>query len=225
MKEQTVMGPRYTLAVGTKNWSTWSLRAWLVMKASGAPFTEHYVRLRHTETSDSAKAVSPSGLVPTLTVQDKGDQFVIWDSLAIAEFMAEAHPEAHLWPSDTKMRAVARSVTAEIHSGFADLRKQMSMDLAREIKGVTPTVETQAAIERISSVWGECRSKYGATGPYLFGSFTIADCFYAPVVSRFRSYGVSLSGVPAQYAEALWSHPFVREWASAASKEVAEGLA
>jgi glutathione S-transferase len=219
------MSSRYTLAVGTKNWSTWSLRAWLVMKASGAPFTEHYVRLRHSETSDAAKAVSPSGLVPTLTVEENGDRFVIWDSLAIAEFMAEAHPEAGLWPSDTKTRAVARSVSSEMHSGFVSLRQQMSMDLAREIKGVTPTAETQAAIERITFVWGECRSKYGASGPYLFGNFSIADCFYAPVVSRFRGYGVSLSGAPAQYAEAIWSHPFVREWATAAVQEVAEGLA
>jgi glutathione S-transferase len=219
------MSPRYTLAVGTKNWSTWSLRAWLAMKASGAPFTEHYVRLRHSETSESAKAVSPSGLVPTLTVEDKGDRFVIWDSLAIAEYLAEAHPEAGLWPSDAKTRAVARSVACEMHSGFADLRRQMSMDMSREIKDVVATAETQAAIERITSIWGECRSKYGGSGPYLFSSFTIADCFYAPVVSRFRSYGVSLSGATAQYADALWSHPFVREWATAASKEVAEGVA
>jgi glutathione S-transferase len=150
---------------------------------------------------------------------------VIWDSLAIAEFLAERHPEAGLWPSDEKARAVARSVAAEMHSGFADLRRQMSMDLAREIKGVVPEAETQRAIERITSVWAECRTKFGASGPYLFGSFTIADCFYAPVVSRFRSYGVTLSGTPAQYAAAIWSHPFVREWAAAATKEVAEGLA
>lgn len=219
------MSPRYTLAVGTKNWSTWSMRAWLAMKASGAPFTEHYVRLRHTETSEAARAVSPSGLVPTLTVEDKGERFVIWDSLAIAEYLAEAHPEAALWPTDVAARAMARSVTAEMHAGFADLRRQMAMDLAREIPGVKPAEETAQAITRISSIWGECRAKHGEKGPYLFGAFTIADCFYAPVVSRFRTYGVSLSGEPAHYAEALWGHPFVREWAADAAREVAKGLA
>jgi glutathione S-transferase len=201
------------------------MRAWLVMKASGAPFTEHYVRLRHSGTSEATSAVSPSGLVPTLTVEDKGERFLIWDSLAIAEFMAEMHPEANLWPSEVRMRAVARSVAAEMHSGFADLRRQMSMDLAREIKGVVPEPETQKAITRITSVWAECRSRYGASGPYLFGTFTVADCFYAPVVSRFRTYGVPLSGAAAHYADAVWSHPFVREWSAAAAKEVAEGLA
>ncbi len=215
----------YTLAVGTKNWSCWSLRAWLAMKASGAAFTEQFVPLRATETSAAASKASPSGLVPALTITDGGAPYAIWDSLAICETLAERHPEARLWPEAPRARAQARAISCEMHSGFVALRQQMSMDFARTIPDVVPTPETAKAITRILSIWETCRASEGGDGPYLFGHFTIADCFYAPVVSRFHTYGVATGGAAEAYASAIMSHPFMREWGRAAAQEVAEGRA
>ncbi len=215
---------KLTLAVGTKNWSSWSLRAWLVMKATGLPFDEAYVRLRHDGEEAAVKRQSPSGMVPFLTVEDGGRTFRVWDSLAIAEFAAEIAPQAGLWPEDREARAVARAICAEMHSGFAELRRQFSMEFARVIGPTPPTPGTAAAVERISALWAEALSRSG--GPFLFGPrFGIADAFYAPVVSRFRSYGVALDGAAEAWAARMWDHPWMREWLAAAEREVADGLA
>ncbi|MBL9010716.1 MAG: glutathione S-transferase [Alphaproteobacteria bacterium] len=214
---------KLTIAVGTKNWSSWSLRGWLPVRASGLAFEEHYVRLRHDDTEDEVKKVSPSGLVPLLTVEEGGRRHQIWDSLAIAEFMAEIAPAAGLWPEGRMARAKARAVAAEMHSGFAPLRQQFAMEFARHMPGQTPSEGTARAITRIVAVWEECLAASG--GPYLFGeSFGNADFFYAPVVSRFHSYDVALSGAAKAYADRVWHHPFMREWLKAAAQEVADGV-
>ena len=214
---------KLTIAVGTKNWSSWSLRGWLPVRASGLAFEEHYVRLRHDDTEDEVKKVSPSGLVPLLTVEEGGRRHQIWDSLAIAEFMAEIAPAAGLWPEGRMARAKARAVAAEMHSGFAPLRQQFAMEFARYVPGQTPREGTARAITRIVAVWEECLAASG--GPYLFGeSFGNADFFYAPVVSRFHSYDVALSGAAKAYADRVWHHPFMREWLKAAAQEVADGV-
>lgn len=214
---------KLTIAVGTKNWSSWSLRGWLPVRASGLAFEEHYVRLRHDDTEDEVKKVSPSGLVPLLTVEEGGRRHQIWDSLAIAEFMAEIAPAAGLWPEGRMARAKARAVAAEMHSGFAPLRQQFAMEFARHMPGQTPSEGTARAITRIVAVWEECLAASG--GPYLFGeSFGNADFFYAPVVSRFHSYDVALSGAAKAYADRVWHHPFMREWLKGAAQEVADGL-
>lgn len=208
------------LTVGTKNWSSWSLRGWLPVKASGLPFEERFVELRHDDTEAAVKALSPSGLVPLLTVQHEDRAFQIWDSLAIAEFMAEVAPMAGLWPEDRVARAKARAVCAEMHSGFPELRRQYSMEFARHLPGVEPTAGTQKAIDRITTIWTQCLTESG--GPFLFGrNFGNADAFYAPIVSRFRTYDVPLTGALRTYADTIWSHPFMREWLKASEAEIA----
>lgn len=213
---------KLTLAVGTRNWSSWSLRGWLSVKLSGLPFEELYVRLRHDDTESEVRKVSPSGLVPLLSVEDGDTRFQIWDSLAIAEFMAEIAPAARLWPEARIARARARAVAAEMHSGFVPLRQQFPMDFARHIPGQAPLPGTATAIARIIQVWEECLKDSG--GPFLFGKdFGNADAFYAPVVSRFHSYDVRLTGAARAYADAVWHHPLMREWLRASAEEVEKG--
>lgn len=204
------------IVVGTKRWSTWSLRPWLALKRTGAPFTETLIQLREVETSTAEILKhSPSGLVPVL----KADGLVIWDSLAICEYLAERFPQAGLWPADAAARALARSVTAEMHSGFGDLRRECPMDL-----GLLTTAAlsdgVRANVRRIVSVWNACLARSG--GPFLFGHWTIADAFYTPVATRFRTYGVDLAahgdvdGKAAAYRDALLATPEFLEWEAAA---------
>jgi glutathione S-transferase len=204
------------IVVGTKKWSTWSLRPWLALRRTGAPFSETLVQLREVEASTAEiRKHSPSGLVPVL----KADGLVIWDSLAICEYLAERFPQAGLWPSDPAARALARAVTAEMHSGFGALRRECPMDL-----GLLTTADlsegVQDNVRRIVSVWNECLARSG--GPFLFGHWTIADAFYTPVATRFRSYGVDLAahgdedGKAAAYRDLLLSTPEFLEWEAAA---------
>jgi glutathione S-transferase len=204
------------IVVGTKKWSTWSLRPWLALRRTGAPFSETLVQLREVEASTAEiRKHSPSGLVPVL----KADGLVIWDSLAICEYLAERFPQAGLWPSDPAARALARAVTAEMHSGFGALRRECPMDL-----GLLTTADlsegVQDNVRRIVSVWNECLARSG--GPLLFGHWTIADAFYTPVATRFRSYGVDLAahgdadGKAAAYRDLLLSTPEFLEWEAAA---------
>ena len=215
--------PNLRLYVGNRNYSSWSLRPWLCLTWSGLAFDTVDVDLDqpgygHGQIAD-VLAVSPTGRIPALHVDD----LVIWDSLAIAEFMAEIAPAAGLWPEGRMARAKARAVAAEMHSGFAPLRQQFAMEFARHMPGQTPSEGTARAITRIVAVWEECLAASG--GPYLFGeSFGNADFFYAPVVSRFHSYDVALSGAAKAYADRVWHHPFMREWLKAAAQEVADGV-
>lgn len=219
------MSPSYTLVIGTRNWSSWSLRPWLALKAIGAPFEEEVVRLRQPTTKEEVSARSPSSHVPLLIVKETDHMLRIWDSLAIAEYLAEAHPEAGLWPSDRAARAEARSLSAEMHSGFAAIRQELSMEFARRLPAPELSAAALAGIARIEAAWNDARARFGAGGPFLFGRLSIADCFYAPVVSRFATYGIVLDGAARDYAAAMIAHPAMGEWRRLAEAEVAAGLA
>jgi len=203
------------LCIGNKNYSSWSLRAWLALKRTGASFEEVTIPLDRPDSKRRLRAHSPSGRVPVL----EHGQFVVWDSLAIAEYLAELYPSARLWPKEPGARAVARAVSAEMHAGFAALREHMPMDVRarRPGRGRGPGVE--ADIRRIVEIWAECRRRFGAEGEFLFGRFTIADAMYAPVVSRFVTYAVELPETAAAYRDAVWAWPAFGEWVEAAERE------
>ncbi|BAI70736.1 glutathione S-transferase [Azospirillum sp. B510] len=202
-----------TLVVGNKAYSSWSLRPWLAMRQAGLAFAETLVQLRQPDTAARIAAHSPSGRVPCLI----HGGLAVWDSLAICEYVAELAPEAGLWPADRAARAVARSVSAEMHSGFASLRGTMSMDLKRDRKGEGMTEATAADIARIEALWADARSRFG--GPFLFGAFTIADAMFAPVVTRLETYGVAVRPETRAYMDAVLALPAMRDWTAAAKAE------
>jgi glutathione S-transferase len=194
------------LYIGNKNYSSWSLRGWLVTKLSGEPFDEVLVPLAGVVPNPANLAFSPSGLVPCL---HDGDA-VVWDSLAIGEYLAERHPV--MWPDDRVARAHARSIVAEMHSGFSALRSEMSMCI-RERVDVRPWSQRLSHdIERIAQIFDESRRRFGQDGDYLFGRYSIADCFFAPVAFRFQTYGVALPGPSGEYVQSLLAHSHVRTW-------------
>ena len=206
------------LYLGNKNYSSWSLRPWLALKWAGIAFEERVIPLDKPGYGRSriadVLAVSPSGRVPALAVGD----LTVWDSLAICEWAAE-QPGAKLWPVDPLVRAVCRSAVCEMHSSFAALRRDMAMNIRRRTGPRDWPEDTRDDLARIEELWTSLRSRYGAGGPFLFGERTLADAFYAPVVTRFRSYGVALSKTSAAYSEAVLSDPAFREWEQAASAE------
>jgi len=205
----------YTLVIGNKNYSSWSLRPWLLMKESRLPFEEVRVPLYLPGSKETLRKYSPSGKVPVLL----HGAVTIWDSLAISEYLAERHPELRLWPVDALQRTLARSISAEMHSGFAALRSNMSMNCRGFFPGLGRTVEVAADIERIQRIWTDCRERFAGSGPYLFGTFTIADAMYAPVALRFKTYAVQLSSTAQQYADAILALPGLHEWIAAARAE------
>ncbi len=204
------------LLIGDKVWSSWSMRPWLVIKRTGAAFTEVYVKLHAAETHHNALAAgSPTGMVPVL----KDGDLVVWDSLAISEHLAERFPDARLWPADPTARTLGRSAAAEMHAGFHSMRGELSMDLARREKAtLVPSTETD--VRRMVELWSGLLKRFG--GPWLLGSdWSIADAFFTPVATRFRSYGVMLSdfgdtGAAGAYAERLLEIPDFLEWERAA---------
>jgi len=202
------------IVIGDKNLSSWSLRPWLALRATGYPFRERKILLNREDTRAKLLAVSPTGKVPALIDGD----LVLWESLAICETLAEWFPAAKLWPADATARAHCRSVAVEMHGGFAALRSEMPMNLQlRTTKAQSAAV--RADVERITQVWRECREKYGKGGALLFGGFSLADCMYAPVVTRFRSYGVELDPVCQAYCEAVLALPAMQEWYADAGRE------
>ena len=203
------------LVIGNKAYSSWSLRPWLLMKQAGIGFEEIRLSLYAEGAKQKLLQHSPTGKVPVL----KDGDLTVWDSLAMCEYLAERHPEKQLWPTQPAARARARSISAEMHSGFANLRNQMPMHVRREIPGRARTPDVAAEVARIEAIWNECRSRYGADGPFLFGAFSIADAMYAPVASRFRTYGVALAGAGAQYVAAIHALPAMREWIADAHAE------
>ncbi len=207
---------RFVLVMGDKNYSSWSLRPWLMLRQCGVAFDEALIRLRQVDSKEKLKARSPSGLVPVLYHGKR----VIWDSLAIGEYLAELFPEAGLWPQDRHARARARCVSAEMHSGFAPLRETMPMDFLGRRKGFVPGAAAQENIDRILALWAECRTRHGAGGPFLFGRRTIADAMYAPVVSRFRTYEIAVGDVARAYMDAVWDLPDMADWARGAAREM-----
>ncbi|WP_135079759.1 glutathione S-transferase family protein [Terasakiella sp. SH-1] len=207
--------PKLQIILGNRNYSSWSLRPWLVLKHIGLDFDEIIVPLFEGDFKEELLKHSPSGKVPVLKT---GDQ-EIWDSLAICEYLNEQNPEAHLWPKDSEARAIARSVSYEMHSGFFNIRNDMPMNIRRTIDGFEPSGLCQEEISRIIEIWTSCRQRFGQAGPFLFGSFSIADAMFAPVVARFRSYGIEVKGVAADYMQAVWTLSSMEEWATAAASE------
>jgi len=206
----------YTLYVGNKNYSSWSLRGWLTTKLSSAPFKEMPVALSTEGTLNPAfRSFSPTMRVPCL----HDGTTVVWDSLSISEYLAERH--SGMWPADAVARAWARSICAEMHSGFSALRNEMPMCIRErvDIRPWSPGLEGD--IGRITEIWNESRRRFGSGGPYLCGAFTVADAFYAPVAFRFRTYGVDPGGDAGTYLERVLSDPSVREWEAAALQETA----
>ncbi len=214
------------LVIGNKNYSSWSLRPWLLMRVKNIPFEEILISLYQADSKAQQLRHSPAGKVPVLIDGDRR----IWDSLAIAEYLAEQFPQRARWPRDVAARALARSVSAEMHSGFASLRAQMPMNLrvSHPDKGRSP--EVLADIARICTIWEDCRRLYGSdddgaqSRPFLFGDFSIADAFYAPVVTRFITYAVPLSPVCGRYVQAIHALPALQDWYRAGVLE-AERLA
>jgi glutathione S-transferase len=201
-----------TLVIGNKNYSSWSLRAWLLLREAGLEFEERRIALDQPGTKAALEAVSPAGRVPVLLL----DHETIWDSLAIAETLAERYPGKRLWPADAAARAHARSISAEMHSGFSALRNQMPMN-CRAQRRVPRTAELKADISRVIAIWSDCARRYG--GGWLFGEFSVADVMYAPVVLRFRTYDVPWPDAARSYPERLLGSPALQEWLAAAELE------
>lgn len=198
----------YTLILGNKTYSSWSLRGWLLFEPFGIAFEHRVVPLHTAAFTAFQRDNFPARQVPTLIVERDGRTTTIWDSLSIAEYLHERHPDAGIWPGAGDARAEARSLCAEMHAGFMALRRTMPMNIRRRYKTFAPDAEASADIERVCALWRWTRERRGAGGPFLFGErFTAADAFYAPVASRFRTYDVTLDASSAAYVDAVLSHP------------------
>ena len=204
-----------TLVIGNKAYSSWSLRPWLLMKQAGIAFKEIRIPLYRQDSKENILRYSPAGRVPVL----EDGSLKVWDSLAICEYLAEKYPQKRLWPRETRARANARSVSAEMHSGFANLRSQMPMNVRRRMPGRGRTPEVLAEISRIQQIWSGCRARFGADGPFLYGEFSVADAMYAPVVSRFYTYEVELDGDAREYTGFVYALAAMQEWITGANAE------
>ena len=205
----------YTLVIGNKNYSSWSMRPWVLLRQLGIAFDEKKLRFDSAEWDAEIARWSPSRLVPVLW---RGEQ-AVWDSLAIMEAVHEWHPEKNVWPRDATARAFARSISAEMHSGFRDLRTLMPMNIRASLPGKGLSAEVQANITRIEGLWREARTRFGKAGPFLFGEFCAADAMFAPVVMRFRTYAVRVDAEASRYCEAMTEAPGVRAWIEGALAE------
>jgi glutathione S-transferase len=204
------------LVIGNKNYSSWSMRPWIALRATNIAFEEVFIPL-YTGAADKEKILSfsRSGKVPILVDGD----VTVWDSLAIIEYAAERFPEAQLWPQDRASRAHARSISAEMHSGFAALRNECGMNLHRPVKPIALSDDAQDNIARVQQIWAECRQRYGKAGPFLFGAFSGADAMYAPVVHRFRTYAIEVEPEARAYMETMMTLPAFQEWTRAGLAE------
>ncbi|MBM3565053.1 MAG: glutathione S-transferase family protein [Alphaproteobacteria bacterium] len=210
---------KLVLVIGSRNYSSWSLRPWLALKQAGADFHEILIDLDDPDKVAKIRAHSPAGKVPVL----KDGPVTVWESLAICEYAAELFPRASLWPVDRAARAHARAVSTEMHSGFPNLRSELSMNILNRSKRMRDQSnlkpETWADVTRIFALWQDCRRRFGKDGPFLFGAFTNADAMYAPVVTRFRTYQVPLPAAAKDYCDAVWALPAMQEWTAAAKSE------
>lgn len=206
---------QFTLVIGNKNYSSWSLRAWLVLKQIGIDFTEVRIPLDTATSRQEILRHSPAGKVPIL----HHDNITVWESIAICEYLAECFPDAYLLPKEPEERALIRSISAEMHAGFHNLRHSMPRNCRSRLpgKGMKPGV--QEDIDRIVAIWRDCRQKFGSNGDLLFSHFTIADAMFAPVVSRFTTYDVKLDPIAQAYADAIWNLSAMQEWVAAAQVE------
>jgi len=203
------------LIIGNKNYSSWSMRPWMAMKAAGIAFDETVISLDAPDFKERILKFSPAGKVPVLVDDDRR----IWESLAIIEYIADKFPQAGLWPADAAARAHARTVAAEMHAGFASLRRHYPMNIWRVTKRRELTPEVEADVARIDALWTDCRARFGKGGPFLFGPFGAADAMYAPVVSRFHTYCIEVSAGARAYMDAMMALPAWSEWTTAARQE------
>jgi len=208
------MKPR--LIIGNKNYSSWSLRAWFLMREAGIDFDEHRIALDTEATGREIAEFTAAGRVPVLLL----DGGTVWDTMAIAETLAERWPEKQLWPADAEMRAHARCVSAEMHSGFDELRAQMPMNCRAMGRRVSLPDELTNDIDRVIAIWTDCHRRYGEIGPWLFGDFSIADAMFAPVVLRFRTYGINLNESAGYYPRRLLESEAIQKWLAACESEV-----
>jgi glutathione S-transferase len=212
----------YTLFIGTKNWSSWSLRAWLALRATGAQFEEVVIRLRQADTSATIRRLTGCDTVPALRIDENGASQTVFDSLAICETLAERHPESKLWPTHPADRATARSISAAMHSGFGALRSALPMEFARSLPMPQLSADASGQIATIMRFWCDALSAHG--GDFLFGRFSIADCMYAPVASRFRTYGIALEPALQAYCDCVFGLGAMRDWLKSSEIEVSKGL-
>ena len=212
------MSDELVLVLGNKNLSSWSLRPWVLLRHAELPFRERVVPFESAGWRDAIAALSPSRRVPAL----HHGELKLWDSLAICEYVAELFPDARLWPTERSARAFARSVSAEMHSGFASMRRHMSMDVTARYPRRALSEETEADVARVVALWTECRTRmaFAHAGPFLFGRFSMADALFAPVVWRFRTYDVELTGAAREYSETMLALPAMLEWERDAAAEV-----
>ena len=211
---------KYKLILGNQAYSSWSLRGWLLFKAFGIDFTYEVVPLRTQAFEQFERDNYPSLTVPTLQLHLGSEVTTVWDSLAIAELLHEQHPDAGLWPEDLAARASARSLVAEMHSGFMAMRGTMDSNFRRQYKSFVPSVEAQQDIDRMVELWDWAQSKWGGSGPYLFGEqFCAVDAFFTPAASRLRTYGVHLNDKAQAYVDALLNHPATLEFYQAGNNE------
>jgi glutathione S-transferase len=203
------------LIIGNKNYSSWSLRAWFLLREAGIDFEEHRIALDTATTAEEIAHFSPAGKVPILILDD----LTIWDSMAIAETVAERWPDKNLWPADPVARAHARCISNEMHSGFLHLRECMPMNCRAMGRKVPIPDELGDEIERVYHSWSECHKRYGDLGPWLFGDFSIADAMYAPVVLRFRTYGINLPESAGYYPHRLLESKAIQDWLAASESE------
>jgi glutathione S-transferase len=204
------------LVIGNKNYSSWSMRPWLALRANDIAFDEVFIPL-YTGDADKKRILdfTRSGKVPALIDGD----VTVWDSLAIIEYLAERFPEKRLWPQDRAQRAHARSISAEMHSGFAALRNECGMNLHRPVGAIELSADARANIARIQQIWIECRERFGASGPFLFGAFGGADAMFAPVVHRFRTYAIEVEPGAQDYMATMMTLPAFQEWTRAGLAE------
>ena len=206
---------RMRLIIGNKNYSSWSLRPWLLLRALEIPFEEEALSFNDPSFGARVRRFSPAGKVPVLVDGD----FAVWDSLAIVEYLAEKFPDRGIWPEVRLARARARSISAEMHAGFPNLRARLPMNCEFRQSNIALELSVQREIARIVELWTDCRSQFGASGPFLFGAFTAADAYYAPVVRRFLDHDVALPNVARRYANSVDELPAMRDWISAALAE------
>jgi glutathione S-transferase len=203
------------LIIGNKNYSSWSFRPWIGLRAAGIPFDEEVISLYVEGSKEQILARSPAGKVPILI----DGEVRVWESLAILEYAAEKFRDAHLWPSESKARAHARAISTEMHAGFVPLRRECGMNMWHPPAKKDLSQEAQADVARIQAIWTETRAKFGAAGPFLFGKFTAADAMYAPIVSRLETYAIDVAAPVADYMQAMIALPAWQEWRKAALNE------
>jgi glutathione S-transferase len=198
------------LVIGNKNYSSWSMRPWLALRANNIPFEEVFIPLYTDDKADKDRILSYSGAgkVPALVDGD----LTVWDSLSIVEYLAEKFPQARLWPEDRARRAHARSISAEMHSGFMPLRNECGMNLHRPIGPIILSDDARANVARVLEIWSNCYRRYGKEGPFLFGAFGGTDAMYGPVVHRFRTYAIEVTGDARHYYEAMLALPAFQQW-------------